>query len=98
MPAAVPEVTDTEPQVALPAHAPVGPLTLAPAMAEKLTELTAACPELLSVQVCVAAVGEVVGLMLLQPVSTIAAGVMTVRLMAVDAGEPALGVAVRVPL
>jgi hypothetical protein len=46
----------------------------------------------------VAAVGLVVGVLALHPVSAKAGGVFTVRLTPVDAADPTFGVAVRVPL
>jgi hypothetical protein len=60
--------------------------------------LVAACPPLLSVQVRVAAVGDVVGELLVQPLKASAGWVRTWRLTAVDAALPLLGVAVSVPL
>ena len=48
-------------------------------------------------QLIAAAVGVIVGVMLLQPVKAKAAGVLTTKLTAVDAAEPELGVAVNVP-
>jgi len=60
-------------------------------------ELRAVCPVLLTVQVRVAAVGAVVGDVLVQPVNDRAGGVRTVRLTAVVATEPTFGVAVSVP-
>jgi hypothetical protein len=53
---------------------------------------------LLTVQLMVAAVGAVVGVVLLQPVTTRAGGVRTTRLMPWLAAVPVLGVAVSVPL
>ena len=44
-----------------------------------------------------AAVGAVVGVVVLHPVNTKAAGVFTTRLTAVEAAVPAFGVAVSVP-
>ena len=53
---------------------------------------------LLSVQVSVAAVGETVGEWLLHPLKAKAGAVLTVRLTAVEALQPVLGIAVSVPL
>ena len=96
-PAAVPVVTVTVPQLAPPAHEPVGPMTVAPAIAEYPIVLTAACPVLLRLQLRVAAVGVVVDVEL-QPLKANAGGVLTVKLTAVEAAEPTFGVAVSVPL
>jgi sorbitol-specific phosphotransferase system component IIC len=60
--------------------------------------LTGVCPVLLSVHVRVAAVGAVVGELLVHPVNDSTAGVLTVRLTATLAALPVLGVAVSVPL
>jgi hypothetical protein len=60
--------------------------------------LIAVCPPLTTPQVIVAAVGAVVGDVLLQPLNASAAGVFTVRLTLVLAALPLFGVAVSVPL
>jgi len=61
-------------------------------------ELTAVWPVLLNVQVCVAAVGAVVGDVLAQLENASTAGVLTFRSTLSDAAVPALGVAVSVPV
>ena len=49
-------------------------------------------------QLMAAAVGAVVGVVVLHPVNIKAAGVFTTRLTAVEAEVPALGVAIKVPV
>ena len=63
--------------------------------------VVAVWPVLLSVHANVAAVGDVVGELLLQPLRDNAGGVFaafTTRFTAVDAADPVFGVAVSVPL
>ena len=100
MPDAVPEVTVTAPQFALPAAHTDGPVTLVPPGDPYAIDVAVETPSLRKVQTIVAAVGDVVGVVLLHPVRpSTGADDVTTRLTAALAAEPAGdGVAVTLPL
>ena len=90
----------TVPQVALAAQEVGWPDSVTPEIVEYVMLLTAVCPVLLTVQLMVAAVGEVVVAppeQLKANAAGVSVGGPTVMLTDVDAAVPAFGVAVRVP-
>lgn len=99
VPGAVAVTTVTVPQLTAPPAHDAGPLRVVPLGDEYAMDVAAVCPVFPSVQVIVAAVGDVVGDVLLQAVNVSAGGVAeTVSATLADAAVPAgVGVAVKVP-